>query len=178
MDVKNPKTKGPSYLGKLRATNTKKNEYLLFDSGENPEKAKQNQALRKTFMLLQFNDETIPEIGNVKTTKCFIPKWENEKNDYEGFDDPYELGFSKKALTIINKPPKWNSKKKQYVYNFGGRVQEASNKNTQLIVDEYLSKLTKDSDATSATDKDLLIKEHIIFQFGKFDKNSFSLDLQ
>lgn len=54
MDPKNLKAKGPSYLGKLRATNTKKTEYLLFDSGENPVKAKPKQEVRKAYLLVEF----------------------------------------------------------------------------------------------------------------------------
>ena len=36
LDIKNPKPKGPMYIGKLRATDKKKNNYFLFDSGKNP----------------------------------------------------------------------------------------------------------------------------------------------
>lgn len=177
MDVKNPKPKGSSYLGKLRAMNSKRNEYHLYDSGENPAKLKPHQEPRKAFFLAQFTDETIKEIGNVKTTKLFIPRWKDDSAPYIGFDDPYELGFSKDVHTIINKPPKWNKKQKKYVYNFGGRVQEASNKNTQLIVDTYSNKLVNQSD-TEADGRDALLKENIVFQFGQYDKTIFNLDFQ
>lgn len=36
LDINNPKPKGEMYLGKLRAVDKHKNEYHLFDSGQNP----------------------------------------------------------------------------------------------------------------------------------------------
>ena len=38
MDIKNPRSKGPAFVGKLRATSTLKDEYFLFGPGENPER--------------------------------------------------------------------------------------------------------------------------------------------
>ena len=184
MDIKNPKSKGSAYLGKLRATTTtKKDEYFLFGPGENPEKSKSGQEVRKAFMLVNFEDDNIEGLGKVKKTRCIIPKWEKEysgKTDtYDGVEDPHYLGISKDVHNIVNKHPKWSDKKKKYVYNFGSRVKESSNKNTQLV-EEKRNAFTRETDIGDCENDDeiSLMMENIVFQFGKYDKQVFNLDIQ
>jgi hypothetical protein len=139
-DIKNPKSKGPAYLGKLRASTSKKDEYFLFGPGENPTRVKFSQEARKTFMLVKFEDDSIQGLGKVKKTKCFLPFYDYEdpkyfNRPYEGVDDPHELGISKHVHALKNKKPRWSKSKQKYVFKFGSRVKESSNKNTQLIED-------------------------------------------
>lgn len=180
MDVKNPKSKGTGYMGKLRSTTTKKDEYFLFGPGENPERVKNDQIARKTFMLCKFDDEDIQGLGKVKKTRCFLPYYYQELGGkmypYDGVEDPHELGISKDVHALKNKKPRWSKSKKKYVFKFGSRVKEPSNKNTQLIENFRYDPAIAEEDEkeeSSATQK-----EKIIFQFGKFDKVTFNLDVQ
>ena len=66
----------------------------------------------------------------------------------------------------MDNPPSWNPKCNSYVYNFKGRVTEASIKNFQLI--PY--GLKKD-------DPSRLGRQEYILQFGKRNTNEFILDV-
>lgn len=66
MDTKHPRSKGPSFLGKLRATTNKKDEYFLFGPGENPSRVKAHQEARKAFLLCKFEEDIIEGLGKVK----------------------------------------------------------------------------------------------------------------
>ncbi|GLC37771.1 hypothetical protein PLESTB_001475100 [Pleodorina starrii] len=57
-----------------------------------------------------------------------------------------------------NKPPRWNEELNAYCLNFNGRVTEASVKNFQLVSDDN--------------------HNHIILQFGKVGKDTFTMDYQ
>ena len=72
MDIKNAKSKGPAFLGKLRAMNTNKDEYFLFGPGENPERVKIGQEARKTFMMAKFQNDTIDGLGKVKKVSFVV----------------------------------------------------------------------------------------------------------
>lgn len=180
MDIKNPRSKGIAFVGKCRATSSKKDEYFLFGSGENPERAKVGQEVRKTFMLCKFVDETIEGLGKVKRTSCILPYFNERHLEspflYDGIEDPHELGISKDVHALKNKKPRWSKSKNRYVFKFGSRVKEPSNKNTQLIEDFRYDPETADTDEDA--NQVSLQKENIVFQFGKFDKNTFNLDVQ
>jgi hypothetical protein len=180
LDIKNPRSKGPAFIGKCRATSAKKDEYFLYGSGENPERAKVGQEVRKTFLLCKFAEETIEGLGKVKKTNCILPYFHERTLSspflYDGFEDPHELGISKDVHALKNKKPRWSKSKQKYVFKFGSRVKEPSNKNTQLIEDYRYDPETTDTETES--DQVSLQKENIVFQFGKFDKNTFNLDVQ
>jgi len=57
LDIKNPKPKGPMYIGKLRATDKKKNNYFLFDSGKNPTEWDDSSMWRMTLMKITFGSQ-------------------------------------------------------------------------------------------------------------------------
>jgi tubby-related protein 1 len=179
LDIKNPRSKGSAFMGKLRASNSKKNEYFLFGPGENPEKVKAGQKARKTFMLAKFSDDFIEGFGKVKKTQVLMPRFDERYVDdpfsYDGIDDPHELAISKNVHALKNKKPRWSKSKKQYVFKFGTRVKEPSNKNTQLIEEFRYDPETTD---TEENNQESLKKENIVFQFGKFDKITFNLDIQ
>lgn len=179
LDIKNPRSKGSAFMGKLRATNSKKDEYFLYGPGENPERVKNGQQARKTFFLTKFSDEVIEGLGKVKKTQTLMPHFDERYVDdpfsYEGVEDPHELALSKDVHALKNKKPKWSKSKKRYVFKFGSRVKEPSNKNTQLIEDFRYDPETTDTEDNSQVS---LQKENIVFQFGKFDKTTFNLDVQ
>lgn len=179
MDIKNPRSKGPAFLGKLRATTAKKDEYFLFGPGENPEKAKTSQEIRKAFLLTKFEDDVIEGLGKIKKTRCFLPFYNSDSGislPYDGLEDPHELGISKHVHAMKNKKPRWSKSKNKYVFKFGNRVKEPSNKNTQLIEDFRYDPDTMDTEGNA--DEVSLAKENIVFQFGKYDKSTFNLDVQ
>jgi hypothetical protein len=68
---------------------------------------------------------------------------------------------------FVDNPPSWNQKFNSYVYNFKGRVTEASIKNFQLI--PYGLK----KDAPSRVGR-----QDYVLQFGKRNMNEFILDVQ
>jgi len=55
----------------------------------------------------------------------------NHTNFIKDFEN-YEI--KKPYRVFVDNPPTWNGKCNSYVYNFKGRVQEASIKNMQLIL--------------------------------------------
>ncbi|KXZ52850.1 hypothetical protein GPECTOR_8g232 [Gonium pectorale] len=61
-------------------------------------------------------------------------------------------------VVMGNKPPRWNDELNAYCLNFNGRVTEASVKNFQLVSDDN--------------------HNHIILQFGKVGKDTFTMDYQ
>lgn len=77
---------------------------------------------------------------------------------------------------LKNKRPRWSKSKKKYVFKFGPRVKEPSNKNTQLIEDFRYDPDTLDTE--DVPDETAMTKDNIVFQFGKFDKVTFNLDVQ
>ena len=177
-DIKNPRSKGPAYFGKLRSSTTKKDEYFLFGPGENPARVKVGQEARKTFLMTKFEDANIEGIGKFKKTRCFLPYFSSEQNikNYSGVEDPHDLGISKAVHALKNKRPKWSKSKNKYVFKFGARVKDASCKNTQLIEDFRYDPDTMDTEENA--EEVSLTKDNIVFQFGKYDKNTFSLDVQ
>ena len=107
LDIKNPRSKGSAFMGKLRATTSKKNEYFLFGPGENPERVKAGQKSRKAFLLTKFKDDTIKGLGKIKTCNTIIPHFDERYGDdpfsYDGLEDPHELGISKEVHALKNK---------------------------------------------------------------------------
>jgi len=53
------------------------------------------------------------------------------------FDSQKKAVMSDRFRTFVDNPPSWNPKHNSYVYNFKGRVSEASIKNFQLIPNGY-----------------------------------------
>mmetsp|Transcript_991 Transcript_991/g.996 ORF Transcript_991/g.996 Transcript_991/m.996 type:complete len:161 (-) Transcript_991:288-770(-) len=104
LDIKNPRSKGDAYMGKLRATDSKKNEYFLYGPGENPGRLKSGQQPRKTFFLAKFSDEVIEGLGKIKKTQALMPFFDERYTDdpfsYDGVDDPHELALSKEVHAL------------------------------------------------------------------------------
>lgn len=61
-------------------------------------------------------------------------------------------------LELHNKRPQWSAATQAFVLNFNGRVAAASVKNFQIVHDHNL--------------------EHVCLQFGRVDKDEFSMDVQ
>ena len=74
--------------------------------------------------------------------------------------------FNEKYRVFTDKPPTWNPKCNAYVYNFRGRVSQASIKNFQIVPYGY----------TRETSTEL--RQDYIVQFGKRKDDEFILDVQ
>lgn len=79
---------------------------------------------------------------------------------------------SPSIFLLTNKQPKWNDSVGSYVLNFNGRVTMASVKNFQLAFAEGTS--GSSSGGGAATEDE----ETVVLQFGRVDKDSFTMDLQ
>jgi hypothetical protein len=72
--------------------------------------------------------------------------------------------LSQQYRLFVDNPPLWNPKTNKYVYDFKGRVTEASIKNFQLIPE--------------ISDKKGMTMRENVLQFGKRGSDEFILDLQ
>jgi len=70
-------------------------------------------------------------------------------------------GLINNVIIFYNKQPKWDTAAESFMLNFNGRVKKPSTKNFQ-IVDNFESIY--------------FLGDYIYLQFGKFDKDVFSLD--
>lgn len=126
-DINNPKPSGPMYVAKLRATDSKKNEYYLYDSGENPNETEDENQWRITLMGIYFGSSKMHSIGNIRTTNLSMFKLEDELDPDEGeinkirLQNNTEISKHPYAISVIDKRPKWSTAKNKYVYNFAGR---------------------------------------------------------
>lgn len=59
LDIKNPKTRGDHYVGKVKAWDKKKNTYFIFDYGENPENVTDKDRWRRTLAGVKFGSTVI-----------------------------------------------------------------------------------------------------------------------
>jgi hypothetical protein len=57
LDISNPKPIGDSYIGKLRANDSKKNSYYLYDSGVNPNDTDDKSKWRSTLASITFGSQ-------------------------------------------------------------------------------------------------------------------------
>jgi hypothetical protein len=171
-DINNPKPKGPMYVAKLRATDSKKDEYYLYDSGGNPHETDDEYQWRMTLMGIYFGCSKMHSIGNIRTTNISIFLLEGELDPDEEtisiikLKDSAEITSHPNAISIIDKKPKWSSVKNKYVYNFAGRCNKASVKNTQLVPESFPFNVEKGEDSSDTP----------IYQFGRWDNNVFNID--
>lgn len=74
--------------------------------------------------------------------------------------------YNDKYRIFTDKPPTWNPKCNAYVYNFRGRVSQASIKNFQIVPHGQ----TRENSAE--------VRQDYIVQFGKRKDDEFILDVQ
>ena len=163
LDQDSLKKKGKGFLGKLRA-NFMGTEFVIYDQGENPKKAKNESEMRRELASVLYESNVLGSKGPRKM-RVMIPAIDREDNicTWKPTDkgdtmiDRYKEGTKDMMLVFHNKEPKWNEAVQAYVLNFNGRVDQASVKNFQLIMSD---------------------ENYIFMQFGKIGKNDFNMDVQ
>ncbi|KAJ9518987.1 hypothetical protein QJQ45_026167, partial [Haematococcus lacustris] len=150
-----------NYFGKLRA-NFVGTEFTIFDGGVKPEKkaSGDDHSARQELGCITYQYNVLGTRGPRKMT-AVIPAVSHEGRRMEA-DNLLERVKANKGLedmvVMRNKPPRWNEDLNAYCLNFSGRVTEASVKNFQLVTDDN--------------------QNHVILQFGKIGKNTFTMDYQ
>jgi len=158
-----------NFFGKLRS-NFVGTEFTIYDKGVKPKEAEANGnqqlQVRSELGAVLYQYNVLGTRGPRKMT-ALIPKVNNrgqrhvfrEGEDKSGILERYKESQIAENLTVMqNKPPKWNEQMQAYCLNFHGRVKLASVKNFQLVADDN--------------------KDHIILQFGKVGKDTFTMDYQ
>ena len=154
---------GESFVGKVRS-NMLGTAFTIYDSGDNPKKAKTNGNLSRSETALVVYETNLLGFKGPRKMCVVVP--ELDENDRRKIVQPvsedetlYERFKAAKMddlLVLKNKNPVWNEETQSFVLNFQGRVNQASVKNFQLI---------EDSDP-----------EYICMQFGRVKEDHFSLD--
>ena len=99
-----------------------------------------------------------------KLDDAFDQKFSKVKNIQ--YSDPCEIINDSTAIILNDKKPKWTDAKNKYVYNFMGRCNKASVKNTQLVPDSF----------PFSPENIEEVDEVPIYQFGRWDNNVFNID--
>jgi len=157
-----------NYFGKLRS-NFVGTEFTIYDKGVKPKEAEASAGVSQLAaraelgaVMYQYNvlgtrgprkmTALVPEVSAAGQRYVFRP--ENDKDCMlKKFKDE---GDSTGMVVLRNKPPKWNEVMQAYCLNFNGRVTQPSVKNFQLVAENN--------------------REHTILQFGKVDKDVFTMD--
>jgi len=153
----------PNYFGKLRA-NFVGTEFTIFDAGDKKNK-KSGDDGRAELGCVTYQYNVLGTRGPRKMTGV-IPALDSSgrclyhpQGEEDAMLERLKANRGLDELVIMrNKPPRWNEELNAYCLNFNGRVTEASVKNFQLVTDDNQS--------------------HVILQFGKIGKNTFTMDYQ
>ncbi|CAD8058431.1 unnamed protein product [Paramecium primaurelia] len=156
--------KSDNFLGKVRS-NFMGTEFILYDSGLNPEKTKDPQKFRQQLGVVQYESNLLGAKGPRKMV-VLLPNLNDRDQLYEfkpsnskdGMIKEYINNNRDQIVTYVNRPPQWNSRHKAFVLNFYQRVDKPSVKNFQLIVDKK--------------------EDNILLQFGRVGEDLFNLDFQ
>lgn len=110
LDTKNPKAKGDMYVGKVRATDSKKNQYFVFDDGKNPQECSSQDKWRSTLMGINFSSQKMKSIGNIRTTNIYMHKvshneWDasNPHSDRLKYASASEIFNDDTAIVVCDK---------------------------------------------------------------------------
>jgi hypothetical protein len=155
------------YMGKLRARSTWGTEFVIYDDGVNPKEAENanGKKVRQEYGVVMYETNVLGSRGPRKMHVA-VPEVARETGEHKEFffdelpakfkneDDPAQNGF----MTLINKPPTWNESVGAHTLDFRGRVTQSSVKNFQLVDERN--------------------QEEILMQFGRVDKDVFTLDFQ
>mmetsp|Transcript_4769 Transcript_4769/g.10269 ORF Transcript_4769/g.10269 Transcript_4769/m.10269 type:complete len:445 (-) Transcript_4769:855-2189(-) len=152
------------FFGKLRA-NFVGTEFTVYDQGDKPGKKSGSGQARQELGCVTYQYNVLGTRGPRKMTAC-IPAVDGSgrrlyrpTSDADNMLDRVKNNTNLDELIIMrNKPPRWNEELNAYCLNFNGRVTEASVKNFQLVTDDN--------------------QNHVILQFGKIGKNTFTMDYQ
>jgi len=157
-----------NFFGKLRS-NFVGTEFTIYDKGVKPTEVEAAgmgaSAMRAELGAVVYQYNVLGTRGPRKMTAMIPSVDDNDhrkvirpKGDEEGILDKHKAGDTSDLVAMSNKPPRWNEQMQAYCLNFHGRVTQASVKNFQLVAD--------------------FDKEHIILQFGKVGKDTFTMDYQ
>jgi len=155
------------YMGKLRARSTWGTEFVIYDDGVNPKEAEnaKGKKVRQEYGVVIYETNVLGSRGPRKMHVA-VPEIARETGEHKEFffdelpakfkneDDPRQNGF----ITLINKPPTWNDAVGAHTLDFRGRVTQSSVKNFQLVDEQN--------------------QDEILMQFGRVDKDVFTLDYQ
>lgn len=153
-----------NFYGKLRS-NFVGTEFSVFDSGAKPGKASAGNIVRTEVAAIMYQYNVLGTRGPRKMTAA-IPaidatgrKFYTPRSEEDTILERMKNNRQLEDLVIMqNKPPRWNEELNAYCLNFNGRVTEASVKNFQLVSMDQ--------------------PQHVILQFGKIGKNTFTMDYQ
>ncbi|GIL70974.1 hypothetical protein Vretimale_4064 [Volvox reticuliferus] len=155
-----------SFFGKVRA-NFVGTEFTIYDRGPKPGKkdASGGDATRQELGAVTYQYNVLGTRGPRKMMAAIPAVDGSGRRLYHANSDTdciLERIRHRKGLDELvmmgNKPPRWNDELNAYCLNFNGRVTEASVKNFQLVSDDN--------------------HNHIILQFGKVGKDTFTMDYQ
>uniref|UniRef100_A0A7S2W596 Uncharacterized protein n=1 Tax=Mucochytrium quahogii TaxID=96639 RepID=A0A7S2W596_9STRA len=100
-------------------------------------------------------------IPAVKPDKPEFVEWKHEGNKNAPMVNSLKAITTKDLIPLLNKPPRWNEKKKAYMLDFKGRVTRSSVKNFQLV------DAIRDPDHKS-----------VLLQHGRVGVNKFTMDVK
>ncbi|EFJ40830.1 hypothetical protein VOLCADRAFT_77804 [Volvox carteri f. nagariensis] len=154
-----------SFFGKVRA-NFVGTEFTIYDKGLKPGKKDASEGeLRQELAAVTYQYNVLGTRGPRKMMAAIPSVDGTGRRLYHPTSEAdciLERIRHRKGLEELvvmgNKPPRWNDELNAYCLNFNGRVTEASVKNFQLVSDDN--------------------HNHIILQFGKVGKDSFTMDYQ
>ena len=167
-------------IGKLRGLNAIGTKYSITDEGMSTDKTVvESMLLRELgYMAFEFDggpskiEALIPSVNPVNSKACV---WKpgcsdsSQNRSIETRKDDNDL------IKLVNKQPQWDEKYGGHVLNFNGRVKVSSVKNFQLLMKSNGKSPVRSTESQAKSDDDA---SEIILQFGKVDKNKFSLDFQ
>uniref|UniRef100_A0A7S3R5W3 Tubby C-terminal domain-containing protein n=2 Tax=Dunaliella tertiolecta TaxID=3047 RepID=A0A7S3R5W3_DUNTE len=180
LDAEDLKRESEAFFGKLRS-NFVGSDFTIYDAGTKPEAKKRGKKKdedeedeeeddgmeRQQLGCVSYQYNVLGTRGPRKMTAVIPPVGPSGLSVYlpSGPGDNI-LDRSKKdggrhaagLVVMHNKTPRWNDELNAYCLNFHGRVTEASVKNFQLVTDDN--------------------PNHVILQFGKTGKHSFTMDYQ
>lgn len=162
LDPEDLNRESSKFFGKLRA-NFVGTEFTVFDGGDKPGKKGNEAGTRQELGSVLYQYNVLGTRGPRKMTGV-IPaldahgrKMYNPTSEADGILERLKNNKGMHELVVMrNKPPRWNDELNAYCLNFNGRVTEASVKNFQLVTDDN--------------------QNHVILQFGKIGKNTFTMD--
>jgi len=100
-------------------------------------------------------------IPSVREDKAEFTEWTHESLKSSKMVQALKSVSTKDMVIMLNKPPRWNAKKKAYMLDFKGRVTRSSVKNFQLV------------DAIRDPEHNRVILQH-----GRVGVNKFTMDVQ
>jgi hypothetical protein len=69
----------------------------------------------------------------IRDDKPEFAEWKHDGIKNSGLINALKSVSTKDMIPLLNKPPRWNEKKKAYMLDFKGRVTRSSVKNFQLV---------------------------------------------